>query len=339
MSLTRYVDEKMMRWLVLGHLLFITFVCGSSPTCADAADDVSVQRSGNQSSIGKKAVPVVNKIIRRSAPKIVQNMGDVEFQPISEQEQMAKVGYGVYTDTAEWPATFVAGSCTATLVGPETLLTAKHCVEDGAITKIKFKDGTISQGFCKHPEDKDISADWALCHMEPPIVRPHLYYEFISVDPSRIKKGLWLILGGYGCERLPAKGTKKKGEKIFRTGKVCVNQLPMQGKPWPNWIVTTGAKKGEAEFVCPGDSGGAVYLEEPSGHRIAVAVASGVGDNIKEKDYYLVSYLAALSTPGAQKFLSQWLTDHVGAKICGLGENPEHCRPNFILRLDGRFDR
>lgn len=325
-----------MRWRVSDLLLFIAFACGSGQICAEAADDFSVRVSGSQSSVGKKSVSVVNKIVRRSAPPIVQNLGDVEFRAISEQEtSQDKVGNGVDTDTALWPATFVAGSCTATLVGPEVLLTAKHCVKDGAITKIKFQDGTLSQGYCRHPEDKDdISADWALCHMEPPIVRPDLYYEFISVDPSMIRKGLRLTIGGYGCTRIPDTEMENKEEKKFRTGKVRVSQLPMPGKQWPNWILTERAKKGEAAFVCPGDSGGAVYLEEPGGHRTVVAVASAVGVN---KNDYLVSYLAALSTSSAHKFLSQWLTEHAGVKICGLGENPEYCRPNFVLPLDDRF--
>jgi len=319
-----------------GPLVIMTLACGSPQTWADAADDVRAQLSLKESSTDKESPLVVNKISRRSAPRIVQNTGGAEFRPVSVMELRVKVGNGVVSDTALWPATVAAkvytGICTATLVGPEALLTAKHCVGNGKIVKIKFQDGETFEGPCTHPKDGHLSADWALCRMKPAVVRPGLFYEFISVNPSRIRKGIILTVGGYGCTRIPIphRIEEEQESPTFRTGQVFVNELP--GQKWPNWILTNSARQDGSAFICPGDSGGAAYLVEPSGRREVVAVASAIGDE-ETKDDYLVSYLAALTTSSAQEFLSQWLKDNVGAKICGLGENPEKCRPSLSFNI------
>lgn len=328
MGSTRHGHWALMRWLISLTLLFIVLACRSLQAWADTADDVHAQLHLKEPSTGEESAPVVNKTDRRSAPTIVQNTGGAEFRFVSGHGG-EKIGNGVVTDTSLWPATVVArvgtGICTATLVGPEVLLTARHCVGNGEVVKIRFQDGSISEGPCTHPKDSDASADWTLCRMKPAIVRRDLLYEAISANPDRIMEGTKLTVGGYGCTHisLPHRIIEDKENPPFRTGQVVVNDLP--GHTWPNWILTNGAKEHGSAFVCPGDSGGAAYLVEPSGRRAIVAVASAVGDDDMSDDY-LVSYLAALTTSSAQRFFSEWLKDNIGAKICGRGEYPKNCR-------------
>ena len=49
---------------------------------------------------------------------------------------------GTLSDTADWPATFVFNvidnPCTSTAIGPKVILTAAHCITDGAKGLIKY---------------------------------------------------------------------------------------------------------------------------------------------------------------------------------------------------------
>lgn len=84
------------------------------------------------------------------------------------------------------------------------------------------------------------------------------------------------------------------------------------GQPGPSNIVG-GAN------VCPGDSGGAVYLAPRNlpGVRSIVGVASRVG--ISNGIIVGPSYLSAIATPDARGFLDQWKQQ---TDLCSVSETP-----------------
>jgi hypothetical protein len=265
-------------------------------------------------------------------PAININNGDTGFIALSDMTQSTgkpKMGNGVVVNTKLWPASFVSssaqGSCTATLIGPRVLMTAAHCVGQGKMARITYADGQVFDGVCKRfPQwsAHSPSADFALCHMQAVVKKSGLQYEYISLDPVRITKGLQLLAGGYGCTDLESQTVENPPE--FRIGSLFIDKLPTVMPAWPEWIATTPGTPGEAAFVCPGDSGGAVYAVKENGARAAVALISAVGADKSQNDY-LVSYLAALSSAAGKKFVTDWLAE-TNERVCGVGSAPSDCR-------------
>jgi hypothetical protein len=265
-------------------------------------------------------------------PAININNGDTGFVALSDMTQSTgkpKMGNGVVVNTKLWPASFVSssaqGSCTATLIGPRVLMTAAHCVGQGKTARITYADGLAFDGTCKRfPQwsENNPSADFALCHMQAVVKKSGLQYEYISLEPVRIKQGQELVAGGYGCTDLESRTVENPPE--FRIGSLFIDKLPTVMPSWPEWIATTPGTPGEAAFVCPGDSGGAVYAVQVNGARAAVALISAVGADKAQSDY-LVSYLAALSSAAGKKFVSDWLGE-TKELVCGVGSAPPDCR-------------
>ena len=124
----------------------------------------------------------------REFPKAVQNPGGVVVNPV---ELLRQPGVGPLliggkeARTEDWRASFHSRSaietCTATLIGPDVLLLAAHCVGNGQDVTIAL-DGkppapgtnTVS-GPCTHSDRyknglDDPSADYALCKLRSPIL-------------------------------------------------------------------------------------------------------------------------------------------------------------------------
>lgn len=255
---------------------------------------------------------------------------------------------------ANWPATFfgsylAAGKtyfCTATLVGSRTLLTAAHCV--GAMPTMVIRRGPDKWvAACQRisgyttawpaPCDKDgqcpTSADYALCFIDPaqnnippPQVARH---ERLNIDPAAVAIGGVLKLLGFGCTDKSKTGGSSMEKDVLTGGWGRISGLAapdynyiktewsLQNAPLPGYVnVSDGAN------ICPGDSGGAVYLsgKESPNVRSIVALASRVVT--ANGQVTGPSLLSATSTPTAKTFFDGWASK---TDLCGVVSNHSSC--------------
>jgi hypothetical protein len=269
------------------------------------------------------------------ALKIMVNDGDAVFAPVSNLNQdlfQPKVGNGSVANTHQWPATVVTmagglGKCTATFIGPEVLLTAAHCVGEGAKAIVSEWE---TSGTCHRQGDwsmENMSPDWALCRMKS-VDRPGLFFERLDLNGEVVKIGTKLTLAGYGCVDLDTQ--EQENPPVLRIGPVIVEKLPNLDASWGNWIVTVPATHGGGSFVCPGDSGGAVYRQSANGARSIVAIVSAVRAD-KDMPDYKTSYLSATSVPALRTFVNDWLKQQTvststAPSICGVTASVPRCR-------------
>ncbi|BBK44433.1 hypothetical protein STVA_44530 [Allostella vacuolata] len=229
-----------------------------------------------------------------------------------------RLGNGSVAEARDWPASFFAreAGCTATLIAPRVLLTAGHCIADGGRVEIASR-GLLYEGTCEAPRPgypTVQSADWMLCLMDKGV--PDLQYERVSLDAKLLVRNRQLLLAGYGCTAIGG-----GRDEQFRTGPTFVEFLPGEIADQPHWAATfSGRRRGDA-FVCEGDSGGAVFVEQPlAARRLVVAVNShrdGGGEGI--------SFLSVLSTAAARTYVTRWADRH-GQRLCGVHADASRCR-------------
>jgi hypothetical protein len=155
------------------------------------------------------------------------------------------------------------GSCTGTLVGVKTVLTAGHCVFPGASYKFVTEgESWYARATRRHPgyTKEPVSNDVALLLLyEQPPVRP------ASISTRPPAEGQRLTLVGYG---ITGYGLSDSGTK--RSGTNTVASL------WDTQIEIIGAS-GDLSNICSGDSGGPSFAVI-DGHEVQVGVHStGMG--------------------------------------------------------------
>jgi hypothetical protein len=214
----------------------------------------------------------------------------------------------------DFPATVYStdgsGRCTATLIGPQVLITAAHCVDNGGQVFFTLLTGQQHRGVCQHHPDYDNNktADWALCRLEE---EADVEFETLSMDRTIPARGDRILLTGYGCT---AQGGGGGNDGTLRYGFAEVIQTPRSG----NWdIITRGSVA-----LCFGDSGGPAFhtygSEDPTGRRVMISVNSR--GNIKD-----TSYLSkTLQNSVFSGWLKAWAADQL-VTVCGVSRT-EGCR-------------
>lgn len=208
----------------------------------------------------------------------------------------------------KWPATVTFRGldhkpCTATIIGPQVLLTAAHCVEHDSTGVVTVNKVATTVRCQRHTNHHDVEYDIAVCvsEVEIRLEKAGDGYERVGIDPKIPKVGVKLQLLGYGCTSasLPTYG-------LLYEGVATVDEAPSSGSPK---IRTQGGSA-----ACAGDSGGAAYLESKGGRVIVGINSRATGET---------TMLAALTDPRTLDFVKRTKTKGQNgrleqARICGL---------------------
>ncbi|NBT59578.1 S1 family peptidase [bacterium] len=204
------------------------------------------------------------------------------------------------TATQNFPGIVMISSpqvCTATIVGPSTLLTAAHCVNQGRPVTIQTSEGAkqssdivlLGSGVEGDPHDL------ALVYLSSPF----LSQQTILPVASGANPGDQVLVVGYGCassEAVNSTGIKRLGSNVVSD----VNDFVEVSTPGVQIRAVVGPENRAG--VCFGDSGGPL-LKQVGGQWAVVGVAHGAYNEAPGQ----VSQFVNLNHPGNRAFLSQYI--------------------------------
>jgi len=273
--------------------------------------------------------------------------GDLVMSRMARDRAEGVLGNVVKGFTADrLPATFTSGpkGCTVTLIGPTVALTAAHCVlvkkvgADGmpVLRKIVLgrpeSSATARSVSCEVPREyleaplransPSMAADIALCELDkrPGGVRA----ETPMLTPALSARDSRLMLAGYGC-RIVVGENGALLEKPVVPAVLAAGMVTVSGED-NGWQTSSTRVGGADAYVCPGDSGGAIYAraDPAKPNNSGWAVVGVISGYKKFGDGAVTSYLSPLSHPAVAAFFEHWrhnvsrslLNQH--RKVCGL---------------------
>ncbi|MBW2734448.1 MAG: trypsin-like serine protease [Deltaproteobacteria bacterium] len=235
--------------------------------------------------------------------------------------------------------------CTATLVGPRTLLTATHCLKDEPLNFFQLAGKLhVVEGFSRRDDWQPTVTihlhDIGLAHLKDPINDVQIAY--LASRPPEVGEEVTLV--GFGVTssglEVPDAGRKR----------VARNKVDVAGE---EDFEISGSGEGEGN-ICAGDSGGPA-LAVIGGREVVVGVASATQEPCGQRSWYVAvsayeewlrtSAQGDLGEPGALNDASA--VDGVGAivdsvVVGGLGAScvgDANCESGFCRRdpVDGRL--
>lgn len=272
--------------------------------------------------------------------------GKLNFKQVSGSAwKVQVVGSDASFELARLPATFATALgdeiCTATLIGPQVLLTAAHCVDVNRRRGAAWQTRTGSVSLADGGGGQDIHScamapaytasdyragrvrnenDYALCELLLPL---NVIAEPIALGVDQIAPQAQLLIAGFGCSEQDLVGGRIVADNPT-SGILHVGINRISGGGPDGWINLKGQIGTADAIICPGDSGGAAYSNasliprnDDRGWRV-VAVNSAVGPTGKPEERRYLSYLAPLADPDFKTFLDGWVAKRpTYRQICG----------------------
>jgi hypothetical protein len=175
-----------------------------------------------------------------------------------EQSSQPIVG-GHRAKICEWPTAVGASrNCTSTLVHPQIITTAGHCVADGGPTEITFGESwnppgvvrTVAVKECFDGATSGIAGDFGFCVLAEPVTDVPIVPVLYGCEADILQPGQPAVLAGYG----------RRGGFSFSAGiKYAVDVLI--DKVDGNDIYLGDSRHGG----CNGDSGGPAFVQVSDG--------------------------------------------------------------------------
>lgn len=217
---------------------------------------------------------------------------------------------GTPVDPKLFPAVLrmtTGGTCTASLIGPATVILAAHCVDDGDLISFKFGAGSV-RGICEHAPGYDMTTheqDWALCLLDKKVTG--IVYERVDIEEVP-KKGTTVALTGFGCTK---EGGPSAGKLLLGIGNIAHTPPDWEEENAAIYVHSNVAAGGPV--LCPGDSGGPLFI---TGENLA-GPRRIVGINSRTTYEYGVSIFAAVASVEGRAFIERFAAEH-SQSLCGV---------------------
>ncbi|HZP48959.1 MAG TPA: trypsin-like serine protease [Vicinamibacterales bacterium] len=211
---------------------------------------------------------------------------------------------------ASFFATFVNVRCSATLVGPDALLTARHCAKGSQSVTVQV-NGTDITGWCAVHD----SADVALCQLTSPVTG--IVFDVIESNAASAAVNKPIHLTGWDDPpAIPIVDWMRRLWWVVGLGTSFREAMGMVTTSTSVLSATAVAANGSAFQFVDGDSGGAGYAESGTARTI-IGVNQCGGPACPGAAPPGANVLTNLTDAAIAGWILSWANDN-GAQVCGV---------------------